>query len=124
MQLRGLALNLPLDTTKVSFDSSTFSASVPGVLSKATLGTGVLQDTLVIGIALEGTGTAPAPDVTLGAGAELAQFKLALLPAGGAGVVFDGGSLAAQPASAFKAVVQSAAGRAANAIAVGRLEAQ
>jgi len=124
VQLRGMALNLPLDTTKVSFNSSTFSTSISGALSKATLGAGALQDTLVIGVALEGTGTAPAPDVTLNPGFEVAQFKLALLPAAGAGVVFDGAALASQPASAFKAVVQSAAGRAANAIAVGKLEAQ
>jgi len=124
VQLRGAALDLPLDTTKVGFDPSSFSTPISGAVPKAGLGSGALEDTLVLGVALKGTGTAPASDVTLNAGDELARFTLTLLPAGGAGVVFDGAALASQPASAFKAVVQSAAGRAANAIAVGRLEAQ
>jgi hypothetical protein len=124
VQLRGAALNLPLDTTKVSFDPSTFSTPIPGAVAVARLGTGVLQNALVLGVALKGTGTAPAADLTLNDGQELARFTLLLTPAGGAGVVFDGATLAAQPASGFKAVVQNAAGRAPNAIAVGRLEAQ
>jgi len=120
---RGVALNLPLDTTKVSFDPTTFSTSLAGAEPKAAmLGSGALQNTLVIGIALRGTGTAPAADIPLGP--ELARFKLALAPSAGVGVVFDGPALAAQPASAFKAIVQSASGRSGNAIAVGRLEAQ
>jgi len=84
----------------------------------------VLQNTLVLGVALKGGGTAPAPDVTLIAGDELAHFTLALTPEGGAGEVFNGATLAAQTASAFKGVVQSATGRTPNAIAVGTLVAQ
>ena len=42
MQLRGLAFNLPLDTTKVTFDVGTFAAGpalvAQGAESKATMG--------------------------------------------------------------------------------------
>ncbi|HZR09145.1 MAG TPA: hypothetical protein VFA79_11235, partial [Myxococcales bacterium] len=122
--LRGAALDLPLDATKVSFDPSSFSASLPGAVARATMGSGPLQDVLVVGIALPGSGTAPAPDVTLGPGDELAAFSLTLRPAGGRGVVFDGFALAAGSAVAYKASIQRASGRAGNAIAVGKLEAQ
>jgi hypothetical protein len=123
VQLRGIALDLPLDTTKVSFDAASFSLgpALPGAVSKAALGSGALQDTLALGIALKGTGTAPAQDVTVSAGAELARFTLGLLPAGGPGMVFNGATPAASP---YKAILQSASGRVANAIAVGRLDAQ
>jgi hypothetical protein len=124
VQLRGVALDLPLDTTKVTFDASTFSTPLAGAVPKATLGSGALQDTLVLGIALKGTGTAPAQDLSLSSGAELARFTLALLSTGGSGTVFDGAALAASPASPYKAIIQSGSGRAANAIAVGKLEAQ
>lgn len=124
VQLRGVALDLPLDTTKVSFDASTFSTPLAGAVAKAARGSGSLQDTLALGIALKGTGTAPAQDVTLSSGDELARFTLALLPAGGSGTVFNGAMLAASPTSPYKALIQSASGRAANAIAVGTLEAQ
>ena len=120
VQLRGAALDLPLDATKVSFVSASFAAGLPGAVAQATMGSGLLQDVLVVGIALKGSGTAPAPDLTLNPGAELASFRLALLPAGGRGTVFDG----AAPSPAYKASIQTASGRAANAIAVGKLEAQ
>jgi hypothetical protein len=122
--LRGAALDLPLDATKVSFDPSSFSASLPGGVARATMGSGPLQEVLVVGIALQGSGTAPAPDATLNPGDELAAFSLTLRPAGGRGVVFDGFALAAGSAVAYKASIQRASGRAGNAIAVGKLEAQ
>jgi hypothetical protein len=121
VQLRGLALDLPLDTTKVSFDPATFSSSLPGAVSKAKLGTGALQDALVIGVALRGAGSSPAPDATFNSGDDLASFRLTLRAAGGRGTVFDG---AATAGTAYKASIQSASGRTANAIAVGKLEAQ
>jgi len=119
--LRGLAFNLPLDTTKVSLVAGSFSKGPPmaAAVSTATMGSGILQDVLVIGMALEGNGSAPAHDVTLNAGDELAHFTLALNPAGGRGTVFDG----AAPGSAYKAMVQSSSGRTASAIALGKLDA-
>ncbi len=124
VQLRGAALNLPLDPTKVSFADTSFGLGSPvaGAVSKATLGSGPLQDVLVIGIALKGSSTAPAPDVTLKAGDELAHFTLALRSGSGAGQAFDGASSAA--GSPFKASIQSASGRAINSIAVGVLKAE
>jgi hypothetical protein len=121
VQLRGMALDLPLDVTKVRFDPASFVSSVAGAESKAKLGSSALQDTLVIGIALKGTGSAPAQDVTFNTGQDLASFKLTLLSAGGRGTVFNGASTAG---TAYKASIQSASGRTANAIAVGKLEAQ
>jgi hypothetical protein len=118
VRLRGLALNIPLDTTKVSFVG--FVAVLSGAVSKATMGSGLLQDTMVIGVALEGTGTAPAPDATLNPGDEVGNFTLRRLPAGGVGNVFDGAS----PPVGYKALIQSAAGRTAGAVAVGKLDAQ
>jgi len=118
--LRGLAFNLPLDTTKVAFDSSSFAIG-PGLSAadkRATMGTGPLKDVLVVGIALEGTGTAPAADVN--PGAEVARFNLQLVAAGGVGPVFDGSA----PAATYKASIQRASGRSAGAIAVGKLDAQ
>jgi len=112
VQLRGAALNLPLDPTKVSFADGSFGlgSRIPAAgaaVSKATLGSGALQDVLVLGIALKGSSTAPAQDVTLNAGDELAHFTLALLSGSGAGPAFDG---AATAGSAFKASIQSASG--------------
>jgi hypothetical protein len=121
VQLRGIALDLPLDRLKVGFLPADFVSSFPGAVSQAKVGSGPLQDTLVIGIALEGSGSAPAPDATFNSGEELARFKLTLLSAGGRGPVFDGASTAG---TAYKASIQSASGRTANAIAVGKLEAQ
>jgi len=120
LQLRGLALNLPLDSTKVSFDGFAVGAGLSSAISKAAMGTGSLQNVLVVGLALQGTGAAPAQDVTLNAGDEVASFNFGLRSAGGRGTVFDG----AAPGSAYKAMVQSSSGRTASAIAVGRLEAQ
>ena len=124
VQLRGVALDLPLDSTKARFDSGSFASSLSSAVSQAAVGSGPLQDAVVVGLALEGDGSAPAQDVTLNPGDELAHFSLTLLPAGGPGVVFDGSALAAAPGSAYKASVQSAAGRATNAIAIGTLEAR
>lgn len=113
--LRGVSLDLPLDSTKLSLDPATFNSALDA--GKAVLGTGRLRDTLVLGAALKGTGTAPAADRSLAKGAELAHFSVALQPAGGQGIVFDG-------AAAFAAFIQSASGRTPGGIAVGRLEAQ
>ena len=126
VQLRGAALNLPLDATKVSFNASSFGlgTKLAAAVSGAGLGSGILQDTLVLGVALKGTGTGPAADLTLNDSDEVAHFTLALTPAGGAGEVFNGATLATQPAPAFKAVVQSDTRRTPNAIAVGTLVAQ
>ncbi len=126
VQLRGAALNLPLDPTKVSFADTSFGLGSPlaPAVSKATLGSGALQDVLVLGIALKGSSTAPAQDVTLNAGDELAHFSLALLSGSGAGRAFDGASPAATAGSPFKASIQSASGRATNSIAVGTLKAE
>jgi hypothetical protein len=124
VQLRGAALNLPLDPTKVSFADTSFGLGSPmaAAVSKATLGSGALQDVLVIGIALKGSSTAPAQDVTLDAGKELAHFTLALAAGSGVGAVFNGASPIA--GSPFKASIQSASGRAINSIAVGTLKAE
>ena len=119
VQLRGLALNLPLDSTKVRFDGFAAGAVLSNAISKAAMGTGLLQDVLVVGLALQGTGAAPAPDVTLTAGDELASFSFELLSAGGRGTVFDG----AVPRAGYKASIQTASGRIPGAIAVGKLEA-
>jgi hypothetical protein len=126
VQLRGAALNLPLDPTKVSFADTSFGLGSPmaAAVSKATLGSGALQDVLVLGIALKGSSTAPAQDVTLNAGDELAHFSLALLSGSGAGRAFDGASPAATAGSPFKASIQSASGRATHSIAVGTLKAE
>jgi len=126
VQLRGAALNLPLDPTKVSFAESSFGLPLDppmaAAVSKATLGSGALQDVLVIGIALKGSSTAPAQDVTLDAGKELAHFTLALAAGSGVGAVFNGASPTA--GSPFKASIQSASGRATHSIAVGTLKAE
>jgi hypothetical protein len=124
VQLRGAAVDLPLDATKVSFDPATLTVSLAGAVARATMGTGSLQDVLVLGIARPGSGSAPAQDVSLATGEDLAQFTLTLLPAGGRGPVFDGFALAAGSGTAYKASIQRASGRVANAIAIGRLEAQ
>jgi hypothetical protein len=119
LQLRGLALNLPLDSTKVSLDGFAAGAALSSAVSKAIMGTGPLQDVLVVGLALPGSGAAPAQDVTVNAGDELASFRFGLLSAGGRGAVFDG----AAPRPGYKASVQTASGRIPGAIAVGKLEA-
>jgi len=126
LQLRGVALDLPLDFTKVTFDPTTFAAAgaFANAVAKAAPGSGPLSGTLVVGLSLPGTGSSPAADVALAPGDELAHFSLALNPAGGGGLVFDGSALAASPAPSYKATIQRASGRTANAIAVGRLEAQ
>lgn len=113
--LRGVAIDLPLDSSKLSLDPATFGSRLDA--GKAVLGTGPLRDTLVLGAAMKGTGTAPAADLGLAAGDEVAHFSVALLPQGGQGVVFDG-------AAAFAAFIQSASVRTPGGIAVGRLEAK
>jgi hypothetical protein len=119
VQLRGVAFNLPLDSTKVTFDRFAAGPALTGAVSKATMGRGPLHDVLVIGIAMEGTGSAPAQDVTLNPGDELANFTLGLVPAGGSGTVFNG----AAPPPAYKSSLQSSSARVSNAIAVGKLDA-
>ena len=113
--LRGISLDLPFDSTKVSLDPATFGSALD--TGKAVLGTGPLRDTLVVGAALKGTGTAPAADQSLTAGAEILHFAVALQPLGGQGIVFDG-------AKVFASFIQSASGRNPGGIAVGRLEAK
>jgi hypothetical protein len=118
--LRGVAFNLPLDTTKVAFNPSSFAAGagLSAADARATMGTGPLKDVLVVGIALKGSGTAPAADVD--PGAEVARFALDLVSAGGVGPVFDGSA----PLATYKASIQQGSVRSAGAIAVGKLEAQ
>jgi hypothetical protein len=113
--LRGVAIDLPLDPSKVSLDPLTFSSALDA--GKAVLGSGPLMGELVLGAAKKGTGTAPAADTSLLGGAELAHFSVALQSLGGQGVVFDG-------AQAFKSFIQSASGRTPGGIAVGKLEAK
>jgi hypothetical protein len=85
------------------------------------LGQGPLHDTIVFAAARKGTGAAPASDVSLASGAEVARFTLTLSPAGGSGNVFDGTTAAG--AAAIASVLQSASGRSAGAVAVGKLDA-
>jgi hypothetical protein len=113
--LRGVAIDLPLDASKVSLDPLTFSSALDA--GKAVLGSGPLAGQLVLGAVKKGTGTAPAADSSLLAGVELAHFSVALQSAGGQGVVFDG-------AQAFTSFIQSASGRTPGGIAVGKLEAK
>ena len=115
VSLRGVAIDLPLDASKLLLDPATFSSALDA--GKAVLGTGPLAGTLVLGAAKLGSGSGPAPDKSLAAGAELAHFSVALSSAGGQGVVFDG-------AQSFNAFIQSASGRSTGGIAVGRLEAK
>ena len=113
--LRGVSINLPLDSLKLSLDAASFQTGLDA--GKAVLGTGPLRDRLVLGAALKGGGAAPAADRALAAGDELLHFAVALQPQGGQGVVFDG-------AAAFAAFIQSASGRTPGGIAVGKLEAK
>src|SRR5258708_15020802 len=100
--VRGVALNVPLDSSKVSMsgfaaNSSLFAPDSP-VAAKAVLGSGPLKDTLVIGAAKKGGCTSPvtcaaAADFTVMGTTELAHVVLTLVPAGGKGIVFDGGEI-------------------------------
>jgi hypothetical protein len=113
--LRGVAIDLPLDSTKVSLDPAAFASTLDA--GKAVLGAGPLRDTLVLGAGRKSSGSGPAPDLALAADQEVAHFVLALQAQGGQGPVFDG-------STAFKAFIQSASGRTPGGIAVGKLEAQ
>jgi hypothetical protein len=126
--LRGVALNVPLDSSKVRIDatsgfvvnSSLFAPDSP-VAAKALLGSGRLKDTLVIGAAKKGGCTSPvtcaaAADFTVTGTTEVAHVVLTLVTAGGTGIVFDGGKVVS--------AVQSASGRALGVVAVGKLEVQ
>jgi hypothetical protein len=115
VSLRGVALDLPSDSTRLALDPASFATAFDA--GKAVLGSALLHDTLVVGAALKGSGGTPAADTPLAAGAELAHFSVSLQAAGGPGVVFDG-------AQAFTSFIQSASGRTPGGIAVGRLEAQ
>lgn len=119
IQLRGLALDLPVDATKISasglaLDPQVFAAGAS--TGKLALGSGPLQNTLVLGAARIGSGSAVAPDASLLAGAHLLDFTLTLRSEGGVGPVFDG--------SGARSFVQGAQGRTSDAIAVGTLLAQ
>jgi hypothetical protein len=126
--LRGVALNVPLDSSKVRIDatsgfgvnSSLFAPDSP-VAAKALLGSGPLKDTLVIGAAKKGGCTSPvtcaaAADFTVTGTIEVAHVVLTLVSPGGTGIVFDGGKVVS--------AVQSASGRALGVVAVGKLEVQ
>ena len=113
--LRGVAVDLPLDSTKISLDPATFVAALD--TGKAVLGSGPLHDQLVIGGALKGSATGLAADMSFAANAEVLHFSVALQAPGGQGIVFDG-------ATAFVSFIQSASGRTPGGIAVGRLEAK
>jgi hypothetical protein len=119
--LRGVALNIPLDSSKVSINpnaaivnTSIFTDSPPA--AKAVVGSGPLKDTLVIGVAKKGNGSAAAADFTVTGTTEVARMVLTLNNTGGKGIVFDGGKVVS--------AVQSAAGRALGVVAVGKLEVQ
>jgi hypothetical protein len=119
--LRGVALNVPLDSTKVTlagFAAPWVTDANPA--AKAVIGNGPLKDVLVLGAALKGTGTAPALDAPLAVGAELAHVVLALAQPAVKGVIFDGASLSSN--AGFVAQIRSASG--ATGIAVGKLEVQ
>lgn len=115
VSLRGVAFDLPLDATKVTLDASTFAGALD--VGSAKLGSGPLQNTLVFGAARTASLGTPAADLSFNPGDEIAHFVLALRPDGGQGPVFDG-------SATFKAYIQSASGRTAGGIAVGRLDAQ
>jgi hypothetical protein len=110
--LRGVAFDLPVDSTKFTVTAS--STSLTTTAFKVAVGTGPLQDTLVLGAALPGTGTAAAADVSFSANAEVARFTLTLQAAGGRGTVFDG--------AGARSWLQSAA-RTSGVIAIGSLTA-
>src|SRR5205807_10263792 len=62
VSLRGVALNIPLDAARVSLGGpATFGTFVTGTTpaAKIVIGTGPLKNTLVLGAALKGSGTAP-----------------------------------------------------------------
>jgi hypothetical protein len=118
VSLRGVALNLPIDASKVSvgpvtLDPAAFPAPSTGAVK---LGFGPLQNVLVLGAAIQGSGAAAAQDAQLASGAHLLDFDLTLQPSGGVGKVFDG--------AAAQSWLQGALGRTSNAIAVGKLSAQ
>ncbi len=118
--LHGVALNVPLDASKVSVGgfgavNSFFPDTLPAV--KAVLGSGPLKDTLVIGAARKGNGSAPATDVTVSGTTEVVHVDLTLVQAGGKGVVFDGSKV-------MSAIQSSLDTRARGTIAVGKLEVQ
>ncbi|HUJ27992.1 MAG TPA: hypothetical protein VLW85_18350, partial [Myxococcales bacterium] len=114
--LRGVAMNLPIDAIKVSVSASSVSLGAPTPAFKVALGSGPLSNTLVLGAALEGTGSAVAGDQSFASGSEIARFTLTLVPAGGRGPVFDGS------AAGLSSWLQSS-GRSADVIAVGKLDA-
>lgn len=116
VSLRGVALNIPLDAAKVSLDPATLGSFVTDTppAHKAVIGapTGPLKNTLVLGAALKGSGTAVAADVSP---SEVAHFTLTLVPAGGQGTVFNGTGVFSR--------IQSSSG-APSSIAVGTLVVQ
>ncbi len=121
--LRGVSVNLPLDSLKLSLDAASFQTGLD--TGKAVLGTGPLRDRLVLGAALKGSGAAPAADRALAAGDELLHFAVALQPQGGQGVVFDGAAAFASGCERCGAAfIQTASGRTPGGIAVGKLEAK
>lgn len=126
-----LALNLPLDSSKVSIDTTAGNAG-PGLTvnaaalnpgsppaAKAVLGNGPLQDVLVIGVAQR-----PAlGDKTIPSGIELARITLDLVAAGGKGIVFDGTALPANYRALIRGSTTTPDG-ASSTFAIGKLEVQ
>ena len=117
VSLRGVALNIPLDAARVSLGGpATFGTFVTGTTpaAKIVIGTGPLKNTLVLGAALKGSGTAPAGDVSP---PEVAHFTLTLNSTSGKGTVFDG-------TGAFLSIRSSASSPPPSSIAVGTLVVQ
>lgn len=108
LSARALAIDLPLDASKVTLDPSSLSvnraAIDPGspLAARVVLGRGRLANTLVLGIAARATGGVPAADASLPAGTVVASFSLGVRAAGGPGTVWD----ASRPA---RAALRSAA---------------
>ncbi len=122
--LRGVALDVPLDATKMQAPSGLGSFVTDSTPAAAlVLGSGPLQNVLVFAAALKGNnGTAVASDVSFTPSAEVAHFVLTVQPQGGVGVVFDGTTPTGS--AAIQSFIQSASGRTQGMIAVGKLEAQ
>lgn len=133
--LDGFAMNLPFDgatpgsrdgVARVALSDVTFAgldfttgSATPAVAS-AFPKTGPLLGVLVLGMAQKPAAVGgPAADALVTAGTPLATFGLDLLPAGGAGPVFDGTT-----GDGFRLRLRSRAGEVQGTVAVGRLEVQ
>ena len=110
----GVALNLPLDATKVTFPPSGLQANPavldpgqpPSMAAAALPGAGPLQGVLTLGVARKKQ-IGSDGDVVLPAGARLFSLTLDLAPNAPTGMVFDGVS----PGKKFAAGVINLAGQ-------------